>query len=336
MESITNNISKVTENIFNNIDKAVSYMTEQLKNSEIIQNHENDNVDKIYVLKCGDDKYYVGKTRTTIEKRLEWHFSENNNCEFTKKYKPIQLVEIFKSNSIFDEDNITKKYMMNFGINNVRGGSYCQLNLQQYQIMALNNEFISMKDQCFNCHQYGHYAKDCPNKKIVSTMEKIISSNIHDTNTDHQFSSKIDDYLSKFNTIKDIDDEICNLKLRYIKIKLLKEHLRITDRVKIDIFEDVLKYRKYNDIKKQKSISDHVNDEHSKLSMKLTDLLIILPKICKRCFEKEFDVSMIDIIVLETINFNIDTKTELEKINDEGINDKLVGLLMKRIALLSK
>ena len=42
----------------------------------------------IYVLKCQNNKYYVGKTENP-DYRLESHFSEGGSA-WTKKYKPIQ------------------------------------------------------------------------------------------------------------------------------------------------------------------------------------------------------------------------------------------------------
>jgi predicted GIY-YIG superfamily endonuclease len=61
-------------------------------------------MNSIYILKLEDNKYYVGKTKN-INKRILEHFS-NNGSEWTKKYKPIEIIDTFKSNDVFDEKNI--------------------------------------------------------------------------------------------------------------------------------------------------------------------------------------------------------------------------------------
>ena len=48
----------------------------------------------IYALKCQQNKYYVGKT-TNPNIRLESH-SNANGSAWTKKYKPIRVMELIK------------------------------------------------------------------------------------------------------------------------------------------------------------------------------------------------------------------------------------------------
>ena len=43
----------------------------------------------IYVIRCGEDKYYVGKTNSP-EKRLEAH-QKSYGSEWTKKHRPFNL-----------------------------------------------------------------------------------------------------------------------------------------------------------------------------------------------------------------------------------------------------
>ena len=81
----------------------------------------------IYVLKLEQDKWYIGRT-ACLKNRLKSHIN-NNGSEFTKLYKVISLYEYHLSQSMFDEDNTVKKYMMDYGINNVRGGAYSTVNI---------------------------------------------------------------------------------------------------------------------------------------------------------------------------------------------------------------
>jgi predicted GIY-YIG superfamily endonuclease len=81
----------------------------------------------IYILGLVQNKFYVGKTENP-KFRLESHF-KNGGCVWTKKYKPTQIIGLFPDCDDFDEDKYTLKYMTKHGIDNVRGGSFCQTNL---------------------------------------------------------------------------------------------------------------------------------------------------------------------------------------------------------------
>lgn len=41
--------------------------------------------------------------------------------------------------------------MCKYGIENVRGGAYCKVKLDDWQIKTLEHEFTSMSDKCYNC-----------------------------------------------------------------------------------------------------------------------------------------------------------------------------------------
>jgi len=69
----------------------------------------------IYILKLEHDKYYIGKT-TNPDFRISQHF-ELCGSSWTKKYKPLEIVEVIYNCDNFDEDKYTIMYMEKFGIN---------------------------------------------------------------------------------------------------------------------------------------------------------------------------------------------------------------------------
>ena len=116
----------------------------------------------IYVLLLNsesDPKYYVGKTGDLVI-RIADH-SNRKGSSWTSLYKPIKVIGLSFCNSMFDEDTMTKEYMMQYGISNVRGGSYVSKNLSQRQVISLLKEFLGMTDRCFKCGREGHFAAQC-------------------------------------------------------------------------------------------------------------------------------------------------------------------------------
>lgn len=89
----------------------------------------------IYILKLYEDKYYVGKTNYP-NFRITEHFDSNIN-EWTKIYKPIEVIKLIPNCDDYDEDKYTKIYMDKFGVANVRGGSFVSKDLDASMIKLL-------------------------------------------------------------------------------------------------------------------------------------------------------------------------------------------------------
>ena len=124
---------------------------------------------KLYILELESNKYYVGKTNN-VSFRLTSHFN-NNGSYWTKKYKPKRVIELIENCDKFDEDKYTLTYMEKYGINNVRGGSFCQINLSESTIKTINNILTSVNDQCYKCGSPSHFAVDCKTKPPNSIIE---------------------------------------------------------------------------------------------------------------------------------------------------------------------
>lgn len=150
---------------------------------------------KIYILKCQNDKFYIGKTSRSVEERIQEHgisgftgsaftgsagsvsglagsVSGLTGSAWTRLHKPIHLIDSFEEKSLFDEDNTTKKYMMKYGIQNVRGGSYATIELTKNQILFLKREFRGIRGKCYSCGG-NHYISDCKKVKNKSNLNSI-------------------------------------------------------------------------------------------------------------------------------------------------------------------
>jgi len=119
----------------------------------------------IYILQLEQGKYYVGKT-INPSFRLDSHFNSNGSA-WTKLYKPIKMVELIPNCDDYDEDKYTRMFMDKYGIDNVRGGSFVSVELEQSTITHLTQMKNGTNDKCFNCGKSGHFAKNCKNKKEI-------------------------------------------------------------------------------------------------------------------------------------------------------------------------
>ena len=63
--------------------------------------------------------------------------------------------------SDFDEDKFTKEYMAKHGIDNVRGGTYCQMDLDAATKQLLLREIRGARDVCLRCGREGHFVAQC-------------------------------------------------------------------------------------------------------------------------------------------------------------------------------
>jgi GIY-YIG catalytic domain-containing protein/zinc knuckle protein len=122
----------------------------------------------IYILKLENDKYYVGKTKNP-DIRLNDHFNKKG-AQWTQLYKPIEILEIISNCDIYDEDKYTFKYMAKYGIDNVRGGSFIQVELNNNYKNVIQHVLYSTNDICYVCQKNGHMGSDCKNK-IISNIE---------------------------------------------------------------------------------------------------------------------------------------------------------------------
>jgi hypothetical protein len=132
----------------------------------------------IYILKLQGCKYYIGKSENLM-KRYHEHLS-GKGATWTKKYKPISIEKIIEKVSHFDEDTYTIVYMAKYGIENVRGGTYVSIQLDETQEDALNREIRSAKNYCTECGRKGHFMKDCYAKTDVCGNELVYEEELEE------------------------------------------------------------------------------------------------------------------------------------------------------------
>jgi predicted GIY-YIG superfamily endonuclease len=95
----------------------LEYLDDNINNIDITRNY-------VYVLKLENERYYIGRTSNFIQ-RMNEHFT-NKGSEYTKKNKPIKIIEVNEEKDKYDERDKTLEYMNRYGYENVRGYAWCQ------------------------------------------------------------------------------------------------------------------------------------------------------------------------------------------------------------------
>jgi cellular nucleic acid-binding protein len=124
----------------------------------------------VYTLQLSSNKYYIGKS-FNVPKRFQEHL-DGKGSSWTTKYKPIRIIEAKLITSQHDENNLTKDYMKKYGIQNVRGGSYTQVDLPLESVQSIEKEITGNADKCYKCQKYGHFARNCSYEEVEEAEEE--------------------------------------------------------------------------------------------------------------------------------------------------------------------
>jgi len=129
-------------------------------------------IQRVYVLELENGKYYVGTTHN-LQRRFQEHV-DGAGSVWTRKYAPVAIERSVSVDGPLHEDRVTKELMLKHGIDNVRGGSYCRIDLDDGQKQSLTTELRSATGVCFKCGRGGHFAAQCHVKDANKKTERKI------------------------------------------------------------------------------------------------------------------------------------------------------------------
>ena len=156
-------------------------MTEtELDILECFDNNIGNNLDLtknyIYVLKLVEDRYYVGRT-SNIFRRIQQHFTSVGSI-YTKKYKPLKVIEVEEEITTEDERFKTMSVMEKYGWERVRGSGWCSLEIPKPNIERNNKPKVKKFKKIVQCENDERikilYCVD--NENVISIGEKLQTS----------------------------------------------------------------------------------------------------------------------------------------------------------------
>lgn len=117
----------------------------------------------VYVLLCEGERFYVGKTED-MEKRYDEHL-RGKGSQWTRIYKPIDIVELYMADTCFAEENKTKEYMIEYGLYKVRGGPYSMLYFSDIETEIIRKQLWHAQEKCFQCGG-DHFVSGCKTPSV--------------------------------------------------------------------------------------------------------------------------------------------------------------------------
>ena len=173
----------------------------------------------IYILELEKEHYYVGKTENP-DIRITDHFNDAGS-EWTKRYPPVKVVDIIPNCDAYDEDKYTKIYMDKYGIDNVRGGSFCMVKLSHEIKKTIQYGIDSVNDRCYNCHTTGHFTSKCTNNtsKLIND-ESVVCLHCSKSIVSDNYSKHLSEYCDQlpiYNKNKSLLKNITILGKRILK-----------------------------------------------------------------------------------------------------------------------
>ena len=167
----------------------------------------------IYLITTENEKFYIGSTSNDIDKRLEEHkYSNTKGAIWLRKHKPIAITLLERTINPYCELQHTLDMMDKYGIDNVRGAEYCQLDLDVYQQSAIIRSIRHAQDRCMRCGWSNHKIAGCYASKS-GDIHPLIDKKTNLIKPECIFSKQLVEPLlptREFNTRQDemIDKEI--------------------------------------------------------------------------------------------------------------------------------
>lgn len=125
----------------------------------------------VYVLECEGNKFYVGKSLYSDQENAVYPRDLEDETAWTKLHKPVRFVGVITdcSDDAY-EDELTLEYMEKYGIDNVRGGSFSSIDLDD-KTRTYIRRMISSPFACYKCRSPEHYTSECDQSHLTREVK---------------------------------------------------------------------------------------------------------------------------------------------------------------------
>ena len=215
----------------------LNVLSENINNIDLTRSY-------IYVLRLIDERYYVGRTSNFMQ-RMNEHFN-GMGSEYTKKYKPIKIIEVNEEINITDERDKTLEYMKMYGYEKVRGYAWCREILKKSPKIGKNKKSILEKkydnedirkmyiDENKNIIEIGNILNKSPGSiaYILEKMKIVERRQLSKCYFNYIFSDLYDKHKRDKNKKKELNND--ESKIEFLKMSDLKkdELIKVKTRIK--------------------------------------------------------------------------------------------------------
>jgi len=229
------------------------------------------------------------------------------------------------------------------GIDNVRGGSFSQINLSDEQTTLIEQMIKGSTDKCYSCGASGHFVKECMEPKLHEYIKLVTNENVEE----------------KTDLVRSIYDEIIEIN----QIIQRGEFVSMSDLPEIqkqskELNEEKRLQYEYDNLRKQRTLNIHGEPQFNITKMKpISDRLQRLKQIThgipnwKNSIPAHYrthftsgsvqDIPHGDIVIfaLEIIKSTVKAHQKLRRIyntyhNEEFVKELLIRLLTIEISVI--
>jgi len=212
----------------------------------------------IYILKLTEGNIFIYCSTEIIQKPNIYAYKTDSQImleaelyyDYLKKYKPVSIMKKMQLVNIFDIDTYVKLYMIEYGVDHVRGGTYYQEFLPSHLEKTLLNELETACDEIKPIHQnviyeiIDDYANRQMTKDEIQKEKSLLTekyNNYLKEKTEYENiqinSSQIFDEIEWIKNVclQNIEAYNSNKQLAYLRKIIKKENIEIYRNIILDL-----------------------------------------------------------------------------------------------------